>query len=61
MVVSRGLQAPYDGVTEVWWETMSALERVYVRVISFSRGGRSADSTDRGRGAVYRLQSIAYL
>ena len=27
MVVSRGLQAPYDGVTEVWWETMSALER----------------------------------
>ena len=26
MVVSRGLQAPYDGVTEVWWETMSALE-----------------------------------
>ena len=27
MVVSRGLQPPYDGVTEVWWETMSALER----------------------------------
>ena len=26
MVVSRGLQAPYDGVTEVWWETTSALE-----------------------------------
>jgi len=26
MVVSRGLQTPYDGVTEVWWETMSALE-----------------------------------
>ena len=26
MVVSRGLQAPYDSVTEVWWETMSALE-----------------------------------
>ena len=21
------LQAPYDGVTEVWWETMSALEQ----------------------------------
>ena len=27
MLVSRGLQAPYDGVTEVWWETMSALEQ----------------------------------
>jgi len=26
MIESRGLQAPYDGVTEVWWETMSALE-----------------------------------
>ena len=26
MVVSRGLHALYDGVTEVWWETMSALE-----------------------------------
>ena len=24
---SRGLEAPYDGVTEVWWETMAALER----------------------------------
>ena len=27
MIESRGLQAPYDGVTEVWWETMSALEQ----------------------------------
>jgi len=27
MVVSRGLQTPYDGVTEVWWETISALEQ----------------------------------
>ena len=27
MIESRGLQAPYDGVTEVWWETMAALER----------------------------------
>ena len=27
MTESRGLQAPYDGVTEVWWETMAALER----------------------------------
>ena len=26
MMASRGLQAPYDGVTEVWWETMSALQ-----------------------------------
>jgi uncharacterized protein (TIGR02118 family) len=26
MMASRGLQAPYDGVTEVWWKTMSALE-----------------------------------
>ena len=26
MIESRGLQPPYDGVTEVWWETMSALE-----------------------------------
>ena len=27
MIESRGLHAPYDGVTEVWWETMAALER----------------------------------
>ena len=27
MIESRGLQAPYDGVTEVWWENMAALER----------------------------------
>ena len=27
MIESRGLQGPYDGVTEVWWKTMSALER----------------------------------
>ena len=27
MIESRGSQAPYDGVTEVWWETMAALER----------------------------------
>ena len=27
MIESRGLRAPYDGVTEVWWETMAALER----------------------------------
>ena len=27
MIESRGLKAPYDGVTEVWWETMSALEQ----------------------------------
>ena len=27
MIESRGLQAPYDGLTEVWWETMAALER----------------------------------
>ncbi len=27
MIESRGLQAPYDGVTEVWWETISALEQ----------------------------------
>ena len=27
MIESRGLQAPYDGVTKVWWETMSALEQ----------------------------------
>ena len=26
IITSRGLQAPYDGVTEVWWETISALE-----------------------------------
>ena len=26
MIESRGLQTPYDGVTEVWWETMIALE-----------------------------------
>ena len=26
MIESRGLQTPYDGVTEVWWETMVALE-----------------------------------
>ena len=26
MIESRGLQPPYDGVTEVWWETMAALE-----------------------------------
>ena len=26
MIESRGLQSPYDGVTEVWWETMAALE-----------------------------------
>ena len=26
MIESRGLKAPCDGVTEVWWETMSALE-----------------------------------
>ena len=25
IITSRGLQAPYDGVTEVWWETISAL------------------------------------
>ena len=27
MIESRGLKAPYDGVTEVWWDTMTALER----------------------------------
>ena len=27
MIESRGLQTPYDGVTEVWWETMAALEQ----------------------------------
>ena len=27
MIESRDLKAPYDGVTEVWWETMSALEQ----------------------------------
>ena len=27
MIESRGLQAPYDGVTEVWWETISAFEQ----------------------------------
>ena len=27
MIESRGLKAPYDGVTEVWWDTMAALER----------------------------------
>ena len=27
MIESRGLQAPYDGVTEVWWETTSGLEQ----------------------------------
>ena len=27
MIESRGLKAPYDGVTEVWWETMSELEQ----------------------------------
>ena len=27
MIESRGLQAPYDGVTEVWWETMTALKQ----------------------------------
>ena len=27
MIESRGLQAPYDAVTEVWWETMGALEQ----------------------------------
>ena len=27
MIESCGLQAPYDGVTEVWWENMAALER----------------------------------
>lgn len=24
---SRSLQAPYDGVTEVWWESQAALEK----------------------------------
>ena len=23
---SRGLESPYDGITEVWWENMEALE-----------------------------------
>ena len=27
MIESRGLQAPYDGVTGVWWETTSGLEQ----------------------------------
>ena len=27
MIESRGSEAPYDGVTEVWWDTMSALEQ----------------------------------
>ena len=27
MSESRGLQPPYDGVTEVWWETMAVLEQ----------------------------------
>ena len=27
MLKSRGLQAPYDGITEVWWEDHAALER----------------------------------
>jgi uncharacterized protein (TIGR02118 family) len=27
MIESRGLQPSYDGVTEVWWETMSGLEQ----------------------------------
>ena len=27
MIESRGLKAAYDGVTEVWWETMGALEQ----------------------------------
>ena len=26
MIESRGLREPYDGITEVWWETMEALE-----------------------------------
>ena len=26
MLKSRGLQAPYDGITEVWWEDKAALE-----------------------------------
>ena len=27
MIESRGLRAPYDGLTEVWWENMAALEQ----------------------------------
>ena len=27
MIESRGLQAPFDGVTEVWWKTIVTLER----------------------------------
>ena len=27
MIEGRGLCEPYDGVTEVWWETMSALDQ----------------------------------
>ena len=27
MLKSRGLKAPYDGITEVWWKNEAALER----------------------------------
>ena len=27
MVQSRGLQPPYDGITEVWWESQADLDR----------------------------------
>jgi hypothetical protein len=27
MLESRGLQEPYDGVTEVWWESQADLDR----------------------------------
>jgi uncharacterized protein (TIGR02118 family) len=27
LVEGRGLEPPYDGVTEVWWESREALER----------------------------------
>jgi len=27
MLESRGLQMPYDGITEVWWESQAALDQ----------------------------------
>ena len=53
MIESRGLKAPYDGVTEVWWDTMSALERGMS-----SPAALKHKKADRGRGAIYRLQPV---
>ena len=47
MIEGRGLESPYDGITEVWWESREQLDRGLTSEAGVAAGARLVEDESR--------------